>query len=343
MYQLFGPNARVNTIWTSSAHFTLASYASEVGEFELAVRTVEAMLFGRGRIYLEVKKRIGAKGSKQNIPDGYLIDLSGVKPKLYVVENELARHETLKHIAVQILEFSLAFESEPRRVRQVLLEALALSPDKMFQCEAYSSARGYRNLDHLLDDLVHSPFNALVIIDQIPDRLLDVLSSKFAFGVEVLELKKYTAVGHDPIYLFEPFLADIEQDILRPEAPSAADLPEQSEIDTVVVPAREDGFREVFLAEDRWYKVRLHGTMRPQIKHIAVYQVAPISAITHVAPVKSIEPWEDSGKFVLNFSEPAREIGPIKLQPGGRVKALQNLRYTTLEYLEAAKTLDEVW
>ena len=66
--------------------------------------------------------------------------------------------------------------------------------------------------------------------------------------------------------------------------------------------------------------------MRPQIKYIAVYQVAPISAITHIAPVESIEPWEDSGKYVVKFSEPAK---PIRLVQKGRVKALQNLRYTT--------------
>jgi hypothetical protein len=65
--------------------------------------------------------------------------------------------------------------------------------------------------------------------------------------------------------------------------------------------------------------------------------------ITHIAPVKSIEPWKDTGKFVVNFAEPAREIGPIELVKGGRVKPLYNLRYTTRGRLESAKTLDDVW
>jgi hypothetical protein len=88
----------------------------------------------------------------------------------------------------------------------------------------------------------------------------------------------------------------------------------------------EEGFREVFLGENRWFAIRVHGTMRPQIKYIAGYQVAPISAVTHIAPVRSVEPWKESDKFVVNFSEPAKEIGPIPLVKGGRVKALQNLR-----------------
>jgi len=71
--------------------------------------------------------------------------------------------------------------------------------------------------------------------------------------------------------------------------------------------------------------------------------VAPISAITFIAPVKSIEPWKDTNKVVVNFAEPAREIGPIPLVKGGRVKALQNLRYTSRGRLETAKTLDDIW
>jgi len=116
-----------------------------------------------------------------------------------------------------------------------------------------------------------------------------------------------------------------------------------SEVDTVVVPAREEGFQEVFLGENRWHEIRIHGTMRPQIKYIAAYRVAPVSAITHLAAVKSIEPWKDTGKFVVNFAGPAWQIGPIELSKGGRGKGLQNLRYTTRARLEAAKTLDDIW
>jgi hypothetical protein len=83
--------------------------------------------------------------------------------------------------------------------------------------------------------------------------------------------------------------------------------------------------------------------MRPQIKYAAVYQVAPVSAITHVAPVKSIEPWKDTGKFVINFAEPAKEIAPIPMLKGGHVRSFQNLRYTTRARLQNAKSLDDIW
>ena len=325
----------MSLIWTQKGDFRKAIYESEA-DLEAAILQVQHELFGPNRIYLPVKKKIGAKGGLRNIPDGYLIDLNGPKPRLYVVENELAAHDPLRHVAVQILEFSLSFEAEPRTVKNVLFQALQDHQDAKTQCERYAATNGYRNLDYLLEYLVYeTPFAALVIIDEMSEVLENVLVRKFQFGVEVLELARYENDQGSRLYQFEPFLADLTLDDGPPQPPG--------EIDTLVVPAREDGFQEVFLGENRWYAVRIHGTMRPQIKFIAGYQVAPISAITHIAPVKSIEPWKDTGKVVVNFTEPAREIGPIPLVKDGRVKAPQNLRYTSRERLDAAKTLDDIW
>lgn len=292
-------------------------------------------------IYLDVKKKIGI-GGRRNIPDGYLIDLSSRQPRLYVVENELASHDPLRHIAIQILEFSLSFESEPRIIRDILFNTLEENSALKTQCLEYVYNYNFRNLDHFLDELVYkSPFAALVIIDDMPDRLENILAKKFKFGVEVLVLARYQSESGEQIYQFKPFLADVQNG--NAEDTSEIYQTDLAEIDTVVVPAQEEGFIRTFLGENRWYAIRLHGTMRPQIKYIAAYQVAPISAITHIAPVKSIEPWEDTDKFVLNFSDLAQAITPITLVKKGRVKALQNIRYTSLERLRNAKNLDEIW
>ena len=117
----------------------------------------------------------------------------------------------------------------------------------------------------------------------MPENLQNVLSEKFKFGVEVLELARYVdGSGQKLMYRFEPFLAD-----LLPDLATNADVlggetvtVDTTDLDTVVVPAREEGFQEVFLGQNRWYAVRIHGAMRPQIRYIGAYQVAPISAIT---------------------------------------------------------------
>jgi hypothetical protein len=325
----------MNTIWTTKGTYRRSGYKNEA-DLESVILQVQSTLFGANRVYLDVKKRIGAKGGVANIPDGYLIDLNASKPRLYVVENELAAHDPLRHIAVQILQFSLSFESEPRSVKTILFDALQDQPDARRQCEEYAAKHHFRNLDHLLESLVfETPFSALVIIDEVPDDLQNVLLRKFKFGVDVLELARYESKEGERLYHFKPFLGDVPVEDMKV-------LPLQ-DMDTVVVPAREGGFKETFLGENRWYAIRMDGTMIPQIKYIAVYRVSPISAITHRGPVGSIQPWKDSGKLVVNLAEPAHEIGPISLVKTGRVRAPQSLRYTNHKRLEIARTLDDVW
>ncbi len=334
----------MGVILLNAQQYRSVAYESEA-DLERSVVQLQRQLFGSDRFYLDIKRRIGAGGGIRNVPDGYVIDLSGATPRLFVVENELAAHDPLRHIAVQILQFSLSFESEPVVVKRILMDALNENEEAKNACERYVSTTGYRGIDHLLEYLVFdSPFSALVIIDEIPGNLENVLSEKFRFGVEVLELACFENDKGERAYQFEPFLADIAGDVPATLSRGVhAPKVDTSELDTVVVPAREDGFREVFLGENRWYAVRIHGLMRPQIRYVAAYQVAPVSAITHVAPVKAILPWKDTDKVVLNFTEQAETIGPITLVKGGKVKALQNLRYTSYQRLKSAKTLDDLW
>src|SRR5579859_1466468 len=105
--------ATMRMVWSSGGAYRRVEYANEA-DLETAIIEVQRELFGVNRIYLDVKKKIGTRGVMQNIPDGYLIDLTGAKPRLYVVENERADHDLLRHIAVQLLQFSLSFEAEPR-------------------------------------------------------------------------------------------------------------------------------------------------------------------------------------------------------------------------------------
>lgn len=334
----------MSVIWTPNGTYSLAGYESE-SDLENAILIIQSALFGASRVYLDIKKKIGKRGSKQNIPDGYLIDLNGRKPRLYVVENELASHDPLRHVAVQLLEFSLSFDSDRRNIKNILFDSIQKDADIKAFCEEYAEAYNYRNLDHMVETMVFdAPFAALVIIDEMSTRLETVLAEKFKFGVEVLQVARYANEHGDTIYNFEPFLEGVKDDLsTQAEGNGTSHSLDVEEVDTIVVPAQEEGFIETFIGEKRWHAIRIHGTMRPQIKYIAVYQVSPKSAITHIAPVRSIEPWKDTGKYVVNFAEPAQQIDPIKLVPKSRVKAPQNIRYTTLERLESAKTLNDVW
>lgn len=115
------------------------------------------------------------------------------------------------------------------------------------------------------------------------------------------------------------------------------------DIDTIIVPARQKEFQGTFIEKSCWYAIRIHQNMINKIKHIAAYRVAPISAITHIASVERIEPWKDTDRYVLYFSETPEEIAPITLVPGGLAKALRDRRYTSLKILRRARNLDEAF
>lgn len=109
-------------------------------------------------------------------------------------------------------------------------------------------------------------------------------------------------------------------------------------IDTIVVPAQEEGFKRVFLGENCWWAIRIASHMIEKLKFIAAYQTSPISAVTHYAPIKLIEPFGNEGKYKIIFSEKATEIEKIPL--GNAPKGtMQGPRYTSLSKLKAAKTV----
>lgn len=329
-------------LWNKNQSFVDEPFSTEI-ELENAICEAAPTLFGPSRIYLNIKKKVGIKGKIRNIPDGYLLDLSSVKqPKLFVVEVELAQHDPLKHIAVQILEFSLSFETSPLTVKSIIREAILKDDAAITLCQDYIQKSGFENIDRLLEQSIYGKdrFNALVIIDELDDELEKVLISRFKFPVEILTFSRYKSVSGEKLYHFESFLADLSPPVSSEQQVITLDI---ADLDTIVVAAREDGFQETFLGENRWYKIRIHASMIKKIKYIAAYRVAPESAITHIAEVESIDQWEDTNKYVVNFVSSAQSIGPIPLVPRGKVKAPQGPRYTKRALLLKAKNMDEAF
>ena len=122
----------------------------------------------------------------------------------------------------------------------------------------------------------------------------------------------------------------------------------------VVVPANvsdnagKKRFESAFLGKNErkehcWFQIRIHSSRLNEIKHIAVYQSSPHSAITHLAPVDKIESYGDSGKYKLVFSEPAKEIRHIRNRRAGEGIAPRSPFYTTLSEIKSAESLAAIW
>jgi hypothetical protein len=136
---------------------------------------------------------------------------------------------------------------------------------------------------------------------------------------------------------------EVPKAVAEPQRETAAAKPGSStEPNTVIVPAQADGFERVFLGQNSWYAIRISGGMLPKIKYIAAYRTQPEMKVTHYAPVASIEPYGEEGKYKLIFGEPAKPIGPIPFAdaPQG---SMQGPRYTTIEKLLKAKKLTDLF
>jgi len=354
----------MSMIWTRNGIYQQVEYENEA-DLEAAILTVQPSLFGNDRIYL------GAKAPFEPVPDGYLLDLSGRKPRLYIVEHRLARRDglvscgPLLHIPSKIVRYfqSQAVEAYRHAVKTSLGEMLQDQLEAFSQCAEYATERGYQSVDHLLESVVNEgPFAALVILDEAPDgvftdfekglaerakvseevsRGFDKAMAKWiTFPVEVLTLTAFKNQHGDRLYDFEPFLEGVVVDAKGASIRPAVDL---EEMDTVVVPVAVKRLDTPLVSPDYWQDLRIHAVLRPQIKYLAQYQVAPLAAITHIAPVRSIELRESTGKWVVSCDEKAQEIGPIPLAKGGRVPPWFGLRYAKKARLDAATTLDDVW
>jgi hypothetical protein len=117
---------------------------------------------------------------------------------------------------------------------------------------------------------------------------------------------------------------------------------DSDKFDTIVVPAREEGFKQRFLNESCWFAVRINAKHISKLKFIAAYQVAPVAAITHIAEIEAIVPYNDTGKYMIKFKEAATVIIPIPRPESSEVN-MQSPRYALRGTLLVAKNLDQVW
>lgn len=319
-------------------------------QFERKVIELADQIFGSSSIYIDVKRRI--KGADiVSIPDGYVVDMTQTSvPRLFVVENEIVSHDPFKHIGIQMLKFVTGFEEAQLSIRQFLMAEIAKQPEKLARLEEGSRVSKSRNIDAYLDRAVFAEFSGLVLVDERRPELNRVLE-KINANISVLELKTFRSDAGDFIHEFDTLYDEEEGEVQVASGPSDARpsfgsesrkdrMARRAASDTVIVPAREGGFKRVFLGQNRWYEIRISPAMKDRLKYIAAYQVAPISAVTHIAEIKDIRPYEDSGKYVVNFKGPAKPIGPVG--PGKLKYTFQGPTYVQRERLLKAKTLEDV-
>ena len=126
--------------------------------------------------------------------------------------------------------------------------------------------------------------------------------------------------------------------VIRPNTDISTTIDER---DTVIVPAKKEGFERVFIGESAWYAIHVAGGMLGKIKYIAAYQSRPIAAVTHYAPVGKIEPYGEEGKYKLVFSEPAKKLEKPIPYSDAPLGYMQGMRYANFQKLKVRKRLQK--
>lgn len=314
--------------------YTLYEYDGE-SEFESMIIDNSEAIFGGDGIYFAMKKLIGKPKKGAAIPDGYYLDLTFHNdPRLYLVEVELQSHDVYGHIGEQILRFGISSETDKYKMKNLLLEAINKDAAKKATLKEFFKQSKYDNINELLDKVIfdNKP-SAIIIIDEATEELYNVLG-QLTMATDVIEAQTYIC-GDKMLHRFTPF-----NDAVLTDLPVVEDA---DELNTIVVPAREDGFNEEFLKNNRWYAVRISGAMLDKIKYIAAYQVAPVSGITHIAEVERIDKYKDTNKYILYF-KPNTTVEIHKIGLGKKKgQAPQAPRYSSYELISKAKNLDDLW
>ena len=330
-------------ILTSDKDFHQVKFKNE-DELEKVVARNYTKIFGESCYYFDIKKGIRhRKGDLLTIPDGYLLRVYP-EPSIAIVENELSVHDPVDHIGKHFLKYSSALtENTKYPLKTNLQQYLNENPDELKKVEALLSLTPYSNISSLFDAVImDKDFCYIIVIDEKTDELERVVNP---YAPEIIELKKFLG-GDEVIYHVD----DYEEIEYVSKTKSSHGLRKHrmrrlEGIDTIVCPAREDGFSEVFLGQNRWFAVRIKQSMIPKLKYLAMYEKNPVKAIRYIGKIKKngIKLYRNTGKYEIVLEEKAIKIPKIKLPKGNSGLAPQAPRYTMKKLIDNAKTLEDIF
>jgi len=307
-------------------------------ELERTVVDLNDAIFGDKTVYFDVKRKVKSKkGQLGAIPDGYIISLVGNSLKLFIVENEISEHDELA-IGQQIMKYQATFKEGQYKTKRVLQQEAKSNESVRKALETLVKETSFPNASELLDEVVfRQQPGYVVVIDAASERLREVLKT-LKSPPEVIEISKYV-LGNQTMY----YVSDFE--FARLGESTSKKVKTLGEVDTVVCPARPSGFKKVFMAQNRWYAIRMSSAMIPQIKYIAMYEIKPYSGIRWIGYVRDIRPFEDTGKYDIILRDKERLENPLRLTPeeGKRGVAPRAPRYTKMELIKKAKKLIDIF
>jgi len=330
----------MSKILIDDKEFLESTFKTENELEKIVVKNYEK-IFGEKTYYFDLKKGMRhKKGDLLTIPDGYLLRFSR-EPSLTIIENELSTHDIVRHIGLQFVRFNSALtDTSKYQVRKFLINYLKENPKEEEKVQKLLSETSYKDSLSLLDQVtMEQEIGFAIVIDKTTEELERVVSP---FHPEIIVIKKYQNQNKELIYHVESESNQLEIQTVTNKTKKKG-MRKNPEIDTIVCAARDEGFNEVFLTENRWFAITINPIRIPKIKYIAMYEVKPISAIRYVGKVKEIKPYKNSGKYEVILEGPATKIKPIKLSSENPNLAPQAPKYTIKTLIDKASKLEDIF
>jgi hypothetical protein len=325
-------------ILLDSRIYPLASFADEE-ELEAAVVRFSESIFGEKTVYFDIKRKVRTKrGALGSIPDGYLISFIGGSPKLFIVENKTSDFDELT-IGQQLLKYQATFKEGQYETKSILLQEIKNNGVIRDKIQSLLKGTSFPNSSELLDEVIFRKGPGyILVIDEASERLREVLKA-LESQPEVIEIKKFIDRQGQTMYHFSDFAFAEVKDF------TSKGIKTLAEVDTIVCPARQKGFEEVFLGKNRWYAIRISAAMIPQIRYIAMYETKPFSGIRWIGYVQDIKPFEDTDKFDVVLAKKEKLTDPIRLTPEEKKKGIapRGPRYTKMELIRKATKMSDIF
>jgi len=317
--------------------YELKNFAYEE-ELESVVTKYSKLIFGENTVYFDIKKKVKSqKGEISSIPDGYLIVFFGKAPKLFIVENEISTHDELE-IGQQLMRFQATFKEGQFETKSILMEETKNNIDLKKAIEKLIEETHFSNISELFDEIIFEKLPGfIVVIDEASERLREILRTLNSIP-EIIEVKRYSFEDKTVFYFSNFEFEEVKETVSKK-------INIITDVDTIVCPAREEGFKQVFIDQNRWYAIRVSPSMISQIKYIAMYETKPFSGIRWVGIVKEIRPYKDTDKFEVILSDKMKLDNPLKLSDEENKKGIapQGPRYTKMELIKKAKKLSDIF
>lgn len=265
------------------------------------------------------------------VPAGYLLDFSiEASPRLHIVEIENKAGSIMGQVSAQLLRLGVAFRESSKPIMESVFAQLQRDEIAMKIVKDAMHETGHKSPQVLLEDLAGQDPSLLLIVDDLPPDLGE-LSAELSGEVECIIFQTYTC-GTEHIHHYTTLFNTWD-----------FDYDAGSEPDTIIIPMGGRDFARDFLREGCWHGVRISPPRLEALKYIAVFQLAPISALTHYTRIERIEPLDKTGKYSIYLKQEPVPIEPLRYQVRDPKRLLRTPRYSYLERILNVEFIEDLF